>query len=63
MKRNEYNVGDLVLVRAKIIRKTEDLNSKVVYAIKELGSGMEIGLTDVHIAGITTDIPNDKPEE
>ena len=61
--KKEYSVGDVVLVRGRITRRTDDATQKTIYRINLLGIGMDCDTNEVSIAGITTDIPNSQDEE
>lgn len=62
-EKNDYDVGDIVLIRCRIVRKTEDMTNKTTYRLLALGINMELDTNEMNIAGITTDIPNSQDEE
>jgi hypothetical protein len=58
-----YKVGDIVLIRASIIRKTEDSTARPVYRLHSLGNNYDLDFSETNIAGTVADIPNSPKEE
>lgn len=62
MKESTYEVGDIVLIRGRITRKTEDATTKPVYKLNLVGISIDIDVHETSIAGTTTDIPITKED-
>jgi hypothetical protein len=58
----EYRIGQVVLIRGTITSISQVENAQPSYGFR-LANGSTFTLAQQAIAGITTDVPNDKGEE